>query len=84
MTGFINKLGLNSTSKAPKNVWVTSLVIFLLLGVNYRKFMMPEEIFILLTLGLSLFGFISLISYIYLTSKDWSIMTGDKKIGKIF
>jgi hypothetical protein len=48
------------------------------------RLIMPEEIFVLLTLGLSLFGFISLISYIYLTIKEWSGMTGNKKIGKIF
>jgi hypothetical protein len=48
------------------------------------KLIMPEEIFVFLTLGLSLFGLISLIGYIYLTIKEWSGMTGDKRIGKIF
>jgi hypothetical protein len=84
MTGFVNKLGLNSRSKASRNVWLTSLFNFFLLGMNYMRLIVPEEIFVILTLGLSLFGFISLIAYIYLTIEEWSWITGDKRIGKYF
>jgi hypothetical protein len=45
---------------------------------------MPEEIFVLLTLGLSFFGFNSIIAYIYWTTKDWRSMTGDQRTGRIF
>ena len=84
MTRLIDRLGLNSTARTSKNVWLSSLFIFLLFGVNYMRLMMPEEVFFLLTFGLSVFGFISLIAYIYLTIKDWSIMRDDKRIGEIF
>jgi hypothetical protein len=45
---------------------------------------MPKEVFAPLTRGLSLFGFISLIGYIYLISREWRTMTSDERIRKVF
>ena len=35
------------------------------------------------SIGLAFFGFISLTAFIYLTIREWSTMSGDKRIGKI-
>ncbi len=83
MARFLNRVGLNSTSKASRNVWLASLFIFLLLGMNYMRLIMPEMILIILTIGLAFFGFISLTVFIYLTIREWSTISGDKRIGKI-
>ena len=48
------------------------------------RLVMPEEVFVLLTMGLSLFGFTSIIAYIYWTTKDWNSMTLDQRTGRIF
>jgi hypothetical protein len=71
MARLVDKLRLNSTANTSRNVWLSSLFIFLLLGLNYMRLMMPEEIFVLLTMGLSFFGLISIIAYIYWTNNSF-------------
>jgi hypothetical protein len=84
MTGIISKLGLDSRSKTSRNVWLVFLFNFLLIGMNYMALMMPKGIFILLGLGLSLFGFISLMGYTFWTTKNWSAFRGGEKIKEVF
>lgn len=83
MERMIKKLGLNSISRASRNVWLTALFIFVLLGMNYSKLLIPESAFVAILSGLSLFGYISLIATAYLVKKEWSTMTGDERIKKI-
>ena len=83
MAEFLNRLGVNSTSKASRNVWLSSLFIFLLLGMNYMTLIMSEMLLICLTIGLALLGFISLTVYTHLTIKEWPTISSDKRIGKI-
>ena len=45
---------------------------------------MPEEIFFLLALILSLFGFAFITAHIYWTMKQWSTLSEDRKLGSFF
>ena len=52
--------------------------------MNYSKLMVPEQLFILVTLGLSMVGFISVGCYIYWTIVEWKTLHSDKRIGTLF
>src|SRR5688500_5701296 len=84
MTNLINRLGFNSRPKSSRNVWLTSLASYLLLGTNYMKLMMPVEIFLLFALSFSAFGLISVLTYSYWTIKEWQTLTSGKKGSEIF
>ncbi len=44
---------------------------------------MPEGAFVIITSGLSLFGYISLIATAYFVSKQWSTMVSDERVKKM-
>ena len=84
MPKLIETLGFDSGAKSARNVWRVSLGSFFLFGINYMHLVMPEEIFFLLALILSLFGFASITAHIYWTMKQWSTLSEDRKLGSFF
>src|SRR5688572_27158431 len=84
MTNLGAKLRLDSMRGSSSNIWLTLLLIFLLMGMNFSKLMMPEWLLTMLTISIASFAITSLFSYGFWTLKLWRTMSSDGRLIKIF
>ena len=83
MTNLISKLRLDTFQGNSKNIWLTLILIFLLMGLNYQSLVIPELLLYSLSICIMTFQIISLLSYSYLITKAWRTLTKDKRLNKI-
>ena len=80
MTNLISKLRLDSAKGNSKNIWLTLILIFLLMGLNFRTMAMSAWILNSLTITISGFQIISLFAYGYWTIKMWRTIAQDGRL----
>jgi len=83
MANLGTKLRIDSLRGSSNNIWLTLLLIFFLLGMNFSKLMMPEWLLALLTISIGCFAIVSLFSYGFWTLKLWGTMNSGGRLIKI-
>ena len=83
MTNLISKLRLDSTKGNSRNIWLMFILTIVLMGLNFRAYLIPELALIILTICISIFQIISLVGYCYWTIKLWDTWTKDGQLKNV-
>ena len=83
LTNLISRLRLDSTQGNAKNIWLTLILIFLLVFMNYRSFVVPEWLLQSVTICIATFQIVSLFSYGYWTRRIWRALNPERRLSHL-
>ena len=83
MNKIFDALRLNDSKGCVRNIWFSTLLIFLVVGINYSALVFPLWLIVFISVTLLIFSFISLIGYAFWLLKSWNLLSGDSIFGKI-